>query len=444
MEPNEAQAPIADWWFHTRARVGGVLGGERSGKSWMTQYLASACINPFEPGEYWIVGPDYAQARAEFQYLYDVWSRASLIQVASMPSSRTQPWSMTSLGGTIVSTRSSSDPTRLSSFKINGWMLVEAGQQPFETYTRGLARISETRGFMLLSGTLEKSHSWYEDLYRRWQAPNILGAKFFSLPTWSNTDSYPGGRNDPQILELESEYPPDLFQERFGAVPTKISGVVIPEFDYQTHIKHLDPEQDVPVELWIDPGKHVYCVSFVQVIGLFTHVLDVVYVRGQIIEQVAPTVMANSLFKFVDKERAGVIDIAGKQEHADKSQITRWRELTGCHLRCKYVHERTGWETVRSRLRSANIHHEPLIYFNDHLSNAMTPDRRHALGPLAEFSLWRYPEISERQNEPGRPIDANNHFIKTLAYGLVDHFGVYMEARRYRKARKDPYWIPLD
>ena len=74
----------------------------------------------------------------------------------------------------------------------------------------------------------------------------------------------------------------------------------------------------------------------------------------------------------------------------------------------------------------------------------MTGDRRHALGPLAEFSLWRFPETSERQNEANRPIDANNHFIKTLAYGLVDHFGVYIERRRTRKVKHDAYWMAIN
>jgi hypothetical protein len=207
---------------------------------------------------------------------------------------------------------------------------------------------------------------------------------------------------------------------------------------------HLEVDEDVPVELWIDPGKHVYCVLFVQVIGMFTHVLDVIYERGKIIDEIAVQIMSNKLFKFIDKSHAGVIDIAAKQEHADKSQVRRIRELTGCNLRYRYVPIRTGNDTVRSRLRSANIHHKPLTYFNDHLSNAMSANRQDALGPLAEFSLHRYPDSSMRQNEPSMPIDRNNHLIKALGYGMVDHFGVYMEKKKTRKAKRDDYWMKVN
>jgi len=444
-ELNEIQQPIADWWFNTDVRVMGMLGGERAGKSWMTAYLGGPCIDPFSPGLTWIVGPDYSQARPEFMYLYEAWQNLGLVLGnPSMPLAATVPYSMESVGNHKVLTRSSSDVMRLSSYKVDNYWLVEAGQHPFEAYTRGLGRTSETGGALILSGTIEKGNPWYEDLYRRWQAPNTLGAKFFSLPSWSNTALYPGGREDERIKELEAETPHDQFMERYAALPQKISGVVIPEFEYDKHVKHLEFEEGVPVELWIDPGKHVYCVCFVQVIGMFTHILDVIYERGKIIDGIAAQVMGNKLFQHVDKDRAGVIDIAAKQEHADKSQVQRWRELTGCNLRFKYVHERTGYETVRSRLRDANIHHVPLLYFNDHLSNAMSANRQDALGPLAEFSLWRFPESSQRQNEAGRPVDRNNHMIKAIGYGLVDHFGVYMARPKLRPTKRYAYWAKIN
>lgn len=438
--PNPSEKEIIEWWFGSDSRVAGLLGGERSGKSWTTTYMAGGCIDPFKEGLYWIVGPDYYQPRAEFQYLYDAWVKLGVVADVTMPKSHTAPWTMTSVAGCVVTTRSSNDVMKLSSFTVDGWILAEAGQQAFETYTRGLARVSETRGFLILSGTLEKSRPWYEDLYRRWQAPNTLQARFFSLPTWSNVAVYPGGRDDPAIKELESEYPEDLFMERFGAVPQKLHGVVIPEFDYAKHVKHLEVDPDVPVELWMDPGKHVYCVCFVQVIGMFTHVLDVIYERGKIIDDIAVLVQGNRLFQYVEKSRAGVIDIAGKQEHSDRSQVKRWLELAGINLRYRYVFVRTGYEKVRQRLRSTNIHHRPLLYFNDHISHAMSATGKDALGPLAEFSLWRFPEMSEKQNEPPNPIDRNNHMLKALGYGLVDHFGSADDKKHSVKTRKEAYW----
>ncbi len=95
---------------------------------------------------------------------------------------------------------------------------------------------------------------------------------------------------------------------------------------------------------------------------------------------------------------------------------------------------------MRFRLRSQNPWHEPLVYFNNHLTNAAAPNG-FALDVLAEFELWRYPEASPGKSERLRPYDSNNHAIKALGYGLVDHFGPYIEKTSSSRARVRGYFI---
>lgn len=439
--PTPTQKGILDWWCNSDAKYTLICGGERAGKS----YLAAAMMaqNLLEPGMYWIVGPDYLQTRAEFTYLHDALAKGNMLaEKASMPAAFTVPWRMVTRWGAEIVTRSSGEITKLASFSVNGIIMAEAAQQNHAVWLKLMGRVSETNGFIILSGTLENGEPWYEDMLKRWRAPTDLGAKAFTLPTWSNTVIYPGGRDDPKIQALELEYPPDLFMERFGAEPRRYVGTVIPEFDFATHVQELEVQKDAPVEIAVDPGKMVYAVLFVQRLGMFTHVLDEVYTHGKIVHEVIPLVMGNPLWQYVDTGDAGVIDIAGTQEHANHSQTSIWLEMAGVNFRHRYTHERTLIDTIRFRMSNANIQHEPLVYFSSKLSNDRTPDGQ-ATGILSEMELWRWPQRRFKRSEPRSPIDSNNHAVKALGYYLVDRFGPYKDKVVRRRTVQQDYWMTM-
>src|SRR5688500_18293152 len=68
---NESQQTIIDWWDSSDSRFCMILGGERAGKSWVAVRLAIGRMRLDRKGTYWIVGPDYRQARPEFLYWYN-------------------------------------------------------------------------------------------------------------------------------------------------------------------------------------------------------------------------------------------------------------------------------------------------------------------------------------------------------------------------------------
>lgn len=443
---NEAQQDILDWWFASDSRFCLILGGERAGKSWLVCEMAIPCMDLDKPGEYWVVGPDYQQARQEFIYIYNAFKDGaagiSFVQPesVSMPVSIASPWSFTTIWGQTWRTRSASDIQKLASFSVSGVIMAEAAQHVYESYLKLMGRVSETGGFLILSGTLERGLPWYGDLYTRWQGENDLNARSFSLPTWTNTAIYPGGREDKRIKELESEYPEDLFMERFGAVPARKQGLVVPEFDMKKHVKLLELDPDLPVELAIDPGQHTYAVLFVQYHGLVCHVLDAVYVHNKIVQEVIPLVMANPLWRYVELARAGVIDNAGKQHMANKSQIELWSDIAGANLRGNYWRLDDTIQAVRLRLQSNNPLHAPLLYFNSHLRNTKSPDGR-AMDVLAEFELWVWPDRGPARNVAVTPVDKNNDAIKALGYSLLDRYGTNITRKQLRKHQRRAYLI---
>lgn len=439
-EKNHAQKEAIDWWLGSDSRFMLLLGGERGGKSLAGAFAGLACMDVGRKTEYWIVGPDYRQARPEFSYLYNWFQDYDLIDgEPSMPAAEAAAWSMTTKFGATIRTRSSADVQKLASFSVDGVIMAEAAQQIYEAYLKLVGRVSETGGFLILSGTLERGLPWYGDLFERWQGENVLGARSFSLPSWENREVYPGGRSDPKILELEAEYPPDLFEERFGAKPRRKMGLVLPEFDMPIHVKHLRHNPlGSPVELAIDPGQHTYAVLFLQYDGLVCNVLDRVYTKGMIAQDVIPMAMGNPLWKFIDLREAGTIDNAGKQHHANKSQIELWNEIAGANLQAKYIKLDETISTIRYRLRDSNPLHKPLIYFNDHMTNARGPDGI-ALDVLAEPLSWRWPERGPNQNVAVRPVDKNNDAMKALGYSLVHRYGSNVERKKFKSGKRRTY-----
>lgn len=439
--PFPEQREALDWFHQSDSPFLLLCGGEGAGKSLTSAGSALPCMGA--PGEYWVVGPDYLQARPEFLYMYEAIKRLDLLDgEPSMPQSPNSAWSMKTKWGAEIRTRTSSDITKLASFKVKGSIMAEANQQVYEAWLKLLGRSMRNEGepgFVVLSGTLEQGLPWYEDLLERWKGPNPLGARSFSLPSWSNRILYPLGRNDPKMKMLESETPEDLFMERYGAVPRTTWNAVLPEFDMKTHVKPLKPVENVPVELAVDPAKHTYVVLFVQTIGQVTHVLDRVYAKKKIVHDVIPLVKENPLFALVDRRNAGAIDFAGNQEAGNKSQVQLWQEMAGCSFAFRYIPLETTIDILRYRLGSNNSISGPLVYFDSKMTNQRGPDGS-AYDVLAEPKLWKWRERGPNQNTLRKPVDAHNDAMKALAYYCVHKFGLTETRKGASKARRVGYW----
>lgn len=447
--PNSTQEPIIED-FIDGVRIILICGGERSGKSMTAAATGGIDIGPRttlgmkeQQRRYWIIGPDYRQARPEFQYIFDALYAGGLIEDYSMPQAETQPWSLLTKWNTIIETRSSSDVMKIASFTVNGVMIVEAAQQQEEVLRKARGRVAETRGWIILVGTLEESLPWYEDLLRKWAGPNLENARSHSLPMWSNIDIFPGGKADPEIRMLIDALPADYVARRYGAQAVRHHNLVIPEFDYKTHMRDIQYTPNVPVELAIDPGKNAYAVLFCQHLGAYTHVLDSVYTRGEIVQSVIPRVMKNPLWQYINLEpNTSIIDVAGKQEQGNKSQVEIWRETSGLILGSKYWKIRDSIDIVRFRLRTDPILGEPLILFSNKMRTGVASDGT-ATEVVSEFDLWRWGKNAPNRDEREEPIDNNNHAIKALAYKLLDKYGLDRDMRALKAtvvAQKS--WIP--
>lgn len=434
-EQNKYNDPILEKVDREDPRFVCLYGGERSGKSYTSVAIVGKklSVNKWpERRNYWIIGPDYMQSRAEFEYLHNIYSSLGLVVKSSMPESPTSRWSMTLSTNERWETRSSADVRKLASFSIHGAMIVEANQQEPAVWLKIRGRLMEKRGWCVLSGTYENTSEWFIDIYYKWLTQNKEGGCSFSLPTWANTKAFPLGEDDPEFLSARESMPAEWYNERYAGVPSKPSNLVIPEFDWATHVpdEPLELMPDVPVELAIDPGKKVYCVIFLQKIGRDRiHVLDCIYKRNWIAQTVIPEVMAHPLWKYVKLASAphGVIDIAGFAEPGTISQAKIWRDMAGISLVGKKYSEDIEISTLRHVLASN------MVYFNNLGNESLNGE---ALQPLAEFRLWRWRDEVASMSEASSPIDRNNHFTKALVYWILWRIGAVQVGDEKRKLKK--------
>jgi len=431
------------------AEVIQITGGERAGKSKVTAMESVGDILT-DKGLMWIVGPDYEQGKAEFTYLNQGLQKLGVLdKPASTPEHGGQ--SLVTTWGFRIQTKSGQDLEALASFAPDIILLVEANQMKKGVLDKAYGRAAEKRARILMSGTIEKSEDWYVEKWAQWQGPNAQGARSFSLPTWSNSYIFPGGRQDPGILKAEARLSPEVFLERFAAIPCKPSGLVFKEFGHKKHVRKLEYNDNLPIELAIDPGTTAYAIEAIQWETLTVkqwleraenealllkrtkneleepltkvYVIDEVYHHDVIVQDVLPEVQAKPWFKNV---RGGVIDIAAKQRHANKSQQQIWMEETRIPLRMAKIGINTGIGVYRLRLRDNPLIGEPLIQF-DHRLRPGKNDIQQALGVLGEHDLYKWPNWVAGSSEKIKPIDANNHAVKAIAYWEYDMFGAAEE-----------------
>lgn len=431
-KPSDAQAAIH---FDT-SLVKLVAGGERGGKS---RFGGAEIVgNAPDSRLIWIVGPDYEQARPEFMYALADLERLDAIERLSVPAQgQLQMWLR---GGIRIVTKTGEEAMKLASEAPDGILMVEAAQQPYQNFEKLFARTAEARahgeGWLTLIGTFEKALRWYADMFRLGSGPNLFGLRSFSLPTWSNLKAFPGGREDPALKAMEAALSPEVFRERFGGEPAPPAGVVFKEFSEPIHVVPIafgntqeparTPEgwllpSDSDLEVWVDPGyAGAYAVEFVSIHGGLVFLVDEVYAVGKVGQQVIMAAQAKR--DLWERVRGGTMDIAGKQHQAMESQWELWQRLAGFALRMDAVPIVDGIQRHRTFLvdpfsMAPRIFHDPKCR-----------------GAIGEYGLYKYPDEKPNRDERELPIDANNHAMKAIAYGLVSRFG-YVDGRKPRKQR---------
>ncbi len=413
--PTPEQAMVHD----SLARIRLVAGGERGGKS---KLASMDLMGRYLEGKlYWLVGAEFEATKAEYDYICQALAELGINYEATK---HVNPGEIRTEGGIIIMTKSAKDPRKIMMQAPDGIVACEAAQMDFETFLRLRGRIAEKRGWLLLEGTFESSLGWYPELYTRWSVPNEEGAASFSLPTWSNTKIYPGGRTDPEIKALEAACSEDWFYERYGGVPRPPKGRVFTEFHTNIHTgmgDQFDFDPSNECFLWIDPGyAHSYAVIVAQKKGDIIYIVDEVYERGLVTSDIITVCKQKPWWNRVV---GGAIDIAGTQHQAMAAPTEIWLQEGGIPLRYQKIRLPDGIERLKASLKVNPLTGHPGILINSRCKGLIS-ELGGCPNPITnQTAVYKWRTDKEGNVVGDIPEPKNDDAIKAVIYGLVDLLG---------------------
>lgn len=250
--PTEIQIPA----HQSTARVIQVVGAERAGKSRWTGMEIFARL-PWSD-RVAIVADEYDEARAEWQYVADALAAVGGLERTSTP--RYGQWwgrARTGCEFMTISVHTGIDELTGTGKPFDVVALVEAGLIGYNTFLAARGRVTETRGVILMSGTLWDNVGWYADLYRSFQGANKFDGASFSLPAWGNRAIFPGGKADPEILAWRATLDAEEAARRIDAQVLPSPARIYPDFSHVLHVQpwvSFDPQGDVV--LFVDAGYY--------------------------------------------------------------------------------------------------------------------------------------------------------------------------------------------
>ena len=430
--PHGSQLPV-----HTsESKVLLIAGGERAGKSQVSscEVLARSpwC---YRSGNIAIVAQEYDETRSECEYLIDYFNELHwLTGKPSQPRQGKWQWEIVGPDGNIHFETVSLNRSGVRELTGRGKaydivLLVEAGLISYDAFLGALGRVSESRGLVILSGTLWDNFGWYADLYKSFAGPNVFDGSVFALPTWDNLAKFPGGENDGEIQRLKDTLPEDEFARRVAAKLVPSPARIYPEFRYDLHVSdEVKYNPDLPVFLAVDPGYRPshYAVLALQVAEetIDDKPMEVVYQIDEIWEHDKTHHDVISMCR--DREWwTGVTEAVGghetKQHQATKSTQEVWRNVVGT--------QEGDPENFIFTVFNAGKIVDGIIRVKTFLSDPGTKRSRYYCAPRNtgtqdEFQRYKRKTNSKDEVTSEEPEDRNNDAMDALRNFLVHRYGL--------------------
>lgn len=234
----------------------------------------------------WIVGPQFSDCEKEFRIIYDTFKKLGIDKISSKFVNNSDNGSMAikTRWGFDLECRSAHHPETLTGEGLDFVLMVEAGKHKRKTWTEFVRpTLSDHRGWSMHTGVPEgSSHtSLLYHLYQKGQSPFVMRPdpekpehmirrqnpwNSWSMPSWTNTVIFPGGRYDPEILDAEADLTEEEFARQYGAQFVEKTGRVMTDWDDDFHLSDLEYNPDWPLYLAIDYGfTNPFVILWIQV-----------------------------------------------------------------------------------------------------------------------------------------------------------------------------------
>jgi hypothetical protein len=366
---------------------------------------------------YWIVGPNYDDAEREWRVFWDAMKKLQVPMdhpgtYNAVDSGKMQ---MSCFDGRfMVECRSAAHDESLDGEGLDGVIMVEAAKMKSRIWTKFIRpALSDKRGWSLHTSTPEGKNHFY-DQYRRGQDPADTEWESWRMPSWANDIIFPGGRTDPEILDMAKDISEEAFNQEIGALFTDFVGRVFKRFDSEIHVKDLKYDPSLPLYIATDWGwTNPTVILLIQV-----NVWDDVFVIGEyrVTEQDTNDV-ADALLTW-----KGGLATRAKMMYPDPADPSATRILrkklnvpsnnkTGGELKYRIEMIRQGLYPIPEHVDEED--REPKLFFD-----------RSCVGLINEMEEWRYPEKkSEVHAAPETPMDKDDHGPEALGRFYKGYFG---------------------
>lgn len=408
-----------------------ISGGVRSGKSvGVAAEAVPHCLLP-SPAPYLVplIGPTYEEPRAEFDYITGWLQDMGVLDVRDISRPKEGPAEFTIrprktasglVYGARVRTYTASEVERIRSFNAEFIVMCEAGGIEKEAFYNIVERLTSTGGFLIGSGTLELSQSWYFDTINEGQIEtNWERIRSFIVPTWDNLASFPDGRDDIKIKRTEAIIPAERFAVRFGGEPVKMQGLVVQCATTDVISEEAEYISGQPVELAIDPGySGAYAVLAIQQREGGICVIDEVYSQFHTTDEVVAECRDREWWDDILAENPGVIDRAAKQHHASDSVLEKWAELTSFWLDLNeaVIPVEDGADQLRMYIMSGHLKVSPKC-------RGLLSEWGIGASPLPNQAPWHYRRDKTGNLHGDRAVTGADHSSTALIYWLVNRYG---------------------
>ena len=224
--------------------------GRRYGKTTIgANELTAAASDIHDPGWFWIVGPKYTNGEKEYRVIYHNFKKKlgfgskvkATYNIKQGDMVMELPW------GTIIEVKSAQHQDSLLGEGLSGVIMAECARHTSDTWEQYVrpalsdpSQKSGKRGWALFSST-PRGHNWFQGLYALGQDRSLHpNYQSWKLPSWENPIVYPGGRHDPEILDIEKNTSPQWFAQEIAADFTAYAGKIYDEFDPDIHVRHIE------------------------------------------------------------------------------------------------------------------------------------------------------------------------------------------------------------
>lgn len=381
-----------------------------------------------EPQMGWIIGPQYVDCEKEFRVVYNSLKAMGVDSVSSKFLSNIENGNMhiKTNWGWDIQCRSAQHPDTLVGEGLDFVLMVEAGRLRRSTFTEYVRpALSDKRGWSLMTGVPEIAADT-SLLYWGWKR-GIGGRpawKSWQMPSWTNRIVFPGGRNDPEILEAEDDLTDDEFARQYGGKFVEKVGRVMKEWDDTIHLRRLKYNPDWPLYAAVDYGWTNWFVwLWIQVDNF-----DNVYILGEhYIKQQDSSEIATRLLKPHPWTSKLVAFYPDPHEPDDTNTISRIikvpaRTNTGGEIK-------TRNRMIRERLKQRPAHGPP----EERQAQIVADIDRCPMLAWEMREGYRWPEHrSEVKNESEVPMDKDNHGPEALSRFIYGYFSVTDEGRKSR------------